>query len=123
MYLAIITLVFMLRAVPLSTNYVRMDFYWHMVLDVFSRKILGHEVHVVELAELASLLMRNAGLTEGLVCRDVALHSDNGSTTKGATMLAKLEKLGVLLSFSRSRVSNDNAYAKSLFRTCKYWTN
>jgi putative transposase len=39
---------------------------------------------------------------------------------KGATMLATLEKLDILPSFSRPRVSNDNAYAESLFRTCKY---
>ena len=39
---------------------------------------------------------------------------------KGSTMLATLEQLGVAPSFSRPRVSNDNAYAESLFRTCKY---
>jgi len=39
---------------------------------------------------------------------------------KGATMLATLENLGVVASFSRPRVSNDNPYAESLFRTCKY---
>jgi transposase InsO family protein len=39
---------------------------------------------------------------------------------KGATMLATLENLGVAASFSRPRVSNDNPYAESLFRTCKY---
>ena len=48
------------------------------------------------------------------------LHSDNGSPMKGATMLATLENLGVVASFSRPRVSNDNAFAESLFRTCKY---
>jgi transposase InsO family protein len=39
---------------------------------------------------------------------------------KGATMLATLENLGVVASFSRPRVSNDNPYAEALFRTCKY---
>ena len=48
------------------------------------------------------------------------LHSDNGSAMKGSTMLATLEHLGVAASFSRPRVSNDNAYAESVFRTCKY---
>jgi transposase InsO family protein len=42
---------------------------------------------------------------------------------KGATMLATLEKLGIVPSFSRARVSNDNAYAESLFRICKYLPN
>jgi transposase InsO family protein len=95
-------------------------YYWYMVLDVFSRKIVGHEVHVAESAEMASLLMRRASLAEGLAGRSLVLHSDNGSAMKGSTMLATLEQLGVAPSFSRPRVSNDNAYAESLFRTCKY---
>jgi putative transposase len=91
-----------------------------MVLDVFSRKIVGHEVHVAESAELASVLIRRASLAEGLAGSSLVLHSDNGSAMKGSTMLATLEQLGVAPSFSRPRVSNDNAYAESLFRTCKY---
>ena len=98
-------------------------FYWYMVLDVYSRKIVGHEVHVAESAEMASLLMRKASLAEGLAGKRVVLHSDNGSAMKGATMLATLEKLGVVPSFSRPRVSNDNPFAESLFRTCKYRPN
>ena len=98
-------------------------FYWYMVLDVYSRKIVGHEVHVAESAELAALLMRKASLAERLAGRQVVLHSDNGSAMKGATMLATLEKLGVVPSFSRPRVSNDNPFAESLFRTCKYRPN
>jgi putative transposase len=95
-------------------------YYWYMVLDVFSRKIVAHEVHEAESAELAALLMRRASLAEGLAGRPLVLHSDNGSPMKGATMLATLENLGVVTSFSRPRVSNDNPYAESLFRTCKY---
>ena len=95
-------------------------YYWYMMLDVFSRKIVAHEVHEAESAELAALLMRRASLAEGLAGRPLVLHSDNGSPMKGATMLATLENLGVVASFSRPRVSNDNPYAESLFRTCKY---
>lgn len=82
--------------------------------------VTGHEVHVAESAELAALLMRPASLAEGLAGRALVLHSDNGSAMKGATMLATLEHLGVAASFSRPRVSNDNAYAEALFRICKY---
>lgn len=95
-------------------------YYWYMMLDVFSRKIVGHEVHETESAELASLVMKRTSLAEGLAGRPLVLHSDNGSAMKGATMLATLEQLGVAASFSRPRVSNDNPYAESLFRTCKY---
>jgi putative transposase len=83
-------------------------YYWYMMLDVFSRKIVGYEVHEAESAELAALLMRRASLAEGLAGRPLVLHSDNGSPMKGATMLATLENLGVVASFSRPRVSNDN---------------
>ncbi len=48
------------------------------------------------------------------------LHADNGSPMKSATLLATLQWLGVTPSHSRPRVSNDNAYAESVFRTCKY---
>ena len=67
--------------------------------------------------------MRRASLAEGLAGRKVVLHSDNGSAMKGATMLATLEKLGIMPSFSRPRVSNYNPFAESLFRTCKYRPN
>lgn len=95
-------------------------FYWYMVLDVFSRKIVGHEVHEEESAHHAAHLMKRASLAEARIGKPLVLHSDNGSAMKGATMLATLENLGVAASFSRPRVSNDNAYAESLFRTCKY---
>ena len=107
----------------LPTSVRGLYFYWYMVLDVYSRKIVGHEVHVAESAELAALLLRKASLAEGLAGRKVVLHSDNGSSMRGATMLATLEKLGIMPSFSRPRVSNDNAYAEALFRTCKYRPN
>lgn len=56
---------------------------------------------------------------EGLTHGQVTLHSDNGGPMKGATIKATLEKLGVLTSYSRPRVSNDNPYAESLFGTMK----
>ena len=48
------------------------------------------------------------------------LHGDNGSTLKATTVLAMLHWLGIAPSYSRPRVSDDNAYAESLFRTAKY---
>lgn len=63
--------------------------------------------------------MHSTSLAERLAGRALVLHSDNGSAMKGSTMLATLEQLGVAPSFSRPRVSNDNAYAESLFRTAR----
>lgn len=92
----------------------------YMVLDIFSRKIVGWEVHENELSEHASLLIRKACLSEGIHEQGLVLHSDNGGPMKGATMLATLQKLGVVPSFSRPSVSDDNPYSESLFRTLKY---
>ncbi|MRG97787.1 transposase [Polyangium spumosum] len=51
---------------------------------------------------------------------DIHLHADNGGPMKGSTMLATLQRLGVVPSFSRPRVSDDNPYAEAMFRTLKY---
>ena len=50
----------------------------------------------------------------------LVLHSDNGGSMKGSTMVATLRSLGVMASLSRPAVSNDNPYSESLFRTIKY---
>jgi transposase InsO family protein len=48
------------------------------------------------------------------------LHAHNGNALRAATLDARLEELGVIMSFSRPRVTNDNPYSESLFRTVKY---
>lgn len=92
----------------------------YLVLDVFSRKIVGWEVHEKELADHASVLIRKACLLEGVREDGLVLHADNGGPMKGATMLATLQQLGVVPSFSRPSVSDDTPYSESLFRTLKY---
>ena len=61
-----------------------------------------------------------ACLDEDVTPHQLVLHSDNGGPMKGATMLATLERLGVVPSFSRPSVSDDNPYSEALFRTVKY---
>lgn len=95
-------------------------FYWYMMKDIYSRKLVMNEVWEQESAEHASVLLAKGCLREGLAGRPLVLHSDNGSAMKGATMRAAMIDLGVQPSFSRPRVSNDNAFAESLFRTAKY---
>lgn len=95
-------------------------FYLYLFMDVFSRKIIGWQVHDVECSELASEVMRDICMQENIAPDQVVLHSDNGSPMKGATMLATLQALGVVPSFSRPAVSNDNPYSESLFKTMKY---
>ncbi len=95
-------------------------FYWYMMKDVYSRKLVANEVHASEASALAARLLVRASLREGLAGQELVLHSDNGSAMKGSTMLATMQNLGVMPSFSRPRVSNDNAHAETLFRTAKY---
>jgi transposase InsO family protein len=92
----------------------------YLILDIFSRKVVGWEVHENESADNASLLISKACLAEAVSLEQLVLHSDNGSPMKGSTMLTKLQQLGIIPSFSRPSVSNDNAYSESLFRHLKY---
>ena len=95
-------------------------FYLYLVMDVWSRKIVGWEIHPVEDMELSSAMIRRLCKENGIFPDQLKLHADNGGPMKGATMLATLQKLGVAASFSRPRVSDDNPYSESLFRTLKY---
>ena len=97
-----------------------MFFYLYLIVDIFSRKIVGWEVHEREAAELAAILIEKAVWAEARIARPLVLHADNGSPMKGATMKVTLEKLGIAASYSRPRVSNDNPFSEALFRTCKY---
>jgi transposase InsO family protein len=95
-------------------------FYLVMILDVYSRKVVGWEVFTAESAENASLVIQRAVLAEQLIDQPLVLHADNGSPFKGATLLETLQALQITPSYSRPRVSNDNAFSEALFRTCKY---
>lgn len=94
--------------------------YLYLVMDVYSLKIVGWQIHEYENADLAADLMVDICARKGISKYQVTLHSDNGSPMKGATMLATLQKLGVIPSFSRPAVSNDNPYSESIFKTLKY---
>lgn len=94
--------------------------YLYLVIDIYSRKIVGWQVYEVESSALAADLLTDICQREGIKHNQVILHSDNGGPMKGATMLSTLQALGVIPSFSRPSVSNDNPYSESLFRTLKY---
>jgi len=94
--------------------------YLYLMLDVWSRKVVGWAVHDVESAECAAALFLAICRAQRLDPAGIVLHADNGGPMKGATMVVTLERLGVLASFSRPGVSNDNPYSEALFRTLKY---
>jgi putative transposase len=96
-------------------------YYLYLIEDIYSRKIVGWEVHDIESGELAAELLLRTVIREQCYKQPLVLHSDNGAPMKSLTFKAKMEELGITGSYSRPRVSNDNPYSEALFRTMKYW--
>ena len=97
-------------------------FYLYLILDLYSRKIVGFEVHERDDSEHAVNLLCRTALAEDLHTLDYkpVLHGDNGATLEATTVLAMMHWLGLKASYSRPRVSDDNAFVEALFRTAKY---
>jgi len=94
--------------------------YLYLVLDVWSRRIVGWSVEESETAQAAAELVRRICADSGVDPRGLVLHSDNGKPMRGSTMVATLQWLGIVPSFSRPHVSDDNPYSEALFRTLKH---
>ena len=97
--------------------------YLYLVIDVWSRKVVAWDVADREDPGIAADLVSRACLRERISKgrrQPLILHADNGNAMRAATLESRLEELGVLRSFSRPRVSNDNPYSESLFRKVKY---
>ena len=104
----------------LKSPVVGVFFYLYLIIDIWSRKIVGWAVYPTESAEHAATLFHATCRATRCDPTRLALHADNGGPMKGATMVVTLERLGVLPSFSRPGVSNDNPYSEALFRTLEY---
>jgi transposase InsO family protein len=100
---------------------VRGQFYFlYIVVDVWSRKIVAWQVALQESSEIAAAMIARASRENGVDREQLVIHSDNGGPMKGATLLATLQYLGIMPSFSRPRVYDDNPYSEALFHTLKY---
>ncbi|PMH37960.1 integrase, partial [Vibrio sp. 10N.286.49.B3] len=95
-------------------------YYLYLIEDIYSRKVVGYDVYDRECGEIASQLLQRTLMREQCFNQALVLHSDNGAPMKSLTFKAKMEELGVISSYSRPRVSDDNPYVESLFRTLKY---
>ena len=93
--------------------------YLYMMMDVFSRRIMGWKIHREERAEHAARFVRAVCEENNINPAGLVLHSDNGRPMKGTTMLYTLRQLGIVPSFSRPQVSNDNPHAEALFSLLK----
>ncbi len=92
----------------------------YFIMDVWSRRIVGWRIAASESATIAAELVTQICHDGNLDPRGLVLHSDNGAPMRSNTMISTLQWLGVVPSFSRPHVSNDNPYSEALFRTLKY---
>jgi putative transposase len=95
-------------------------FYLYVMIDIFSRYVVGWMVAQRENAELAKRLIRESCDKEGIEPEQLTIHSDRGSPMKAKTTGQLLADLGVTKSHSRPHVSNDNPFSESQFKTFKY---
>jgi putative transposase len=94
--------------------------YLYLVMDVWSRRIVGWRVADHESADVAAALITQTCADGHVDPRGLVLHSDNGAPMRGNAMVSTLQWLGVIPSFSRPHVSDDNPYSEALFRTLKH---
>lgn len=92
----------------------------YMIVDIFSRFIINWEIHEEESQIHAQELVKKAVFKHGVFNVPLVLHSDNGSPMKAQDFQNLLIRLGITKSYSRPRVSNDNSFSESLFKTLKY---
>ena len=96
-------------------------FYLYVILDVFSRYIVGWTVQQHENAELATALIEQATEQQQITPKILTLHADHRGAPMRAKLLAELlEDLGVTKTHSRPYTSSDNPYSESNFKTLKY---
>lgn len=95
-------------------------YYVFAVVDVFSRYLVHCDAFEAETAENAVKFLTEALDKHHIKPRHLVLHSDNGAAMKASLTMALLDARGVQFSHSRPRVSNDNPYSESLFKTMKY---
>jgi len=98
----------------------RQWFYLYVVLDIFSRKIVGWSIDTIESDKVAKRLIERSCQREGIDPEQLTLHSDRGAQMTSTTIAELLEDLGVTRSLSRPRTSNDNPYSEANFKTAKY---
>jgi putative transposase len=95
-------------------------FYLYVVLDVFSRYVVGWMLAHRELARLAEKLIDESCERQGIVPGQLTVHADRGSAMTSKPVALLLADLGVTKSHSRPHVSNDNPFSESQFKTLKY---
>ena len=95
-------------------------FYLYLFIDIYSRYIVGWHIDESQDNKIAAKVFKDICHRLKISPEQLTLHADNGGPMKGATMLATMQNLGVIKSFSRPATSNDNPFSEALFKTVKY---
>lgn len=95
-------------------------FYLYVIIDIFSRRVVGWHVADTEAASLFKPLFEDSVAKHGVVAGQLTLHADRGPSMKAKATALMLADLGVTKSHSRPYTSNDNPFSESHFRTLKY---
>lgn len=95
-------------------------FYLYVIIDIYSRHVVGWLLAPRESAELAKHLIEQTFDRQGVQSSDLTVHSDRGTAMTSKTLALLLADLGITKSFNRPHVSNDNPFSESHFKTLKY---
>ena len=95
-------------------------FYLYVILDIFSRYVVGWMLAHRESEHLAERLIRETVVKQGIVREQLTIHSDRGPSMRSQTVAQLLATLGITKSHSRPHVSDDNPFSESQFKTLKY---
>ena len=95
-------------------------YYLYVILDIFSRYVVGWLVAERETGCLAKQLIEECCARQGINQNELTIHSDRGSPMKSTTVAQLLATLGITKSFGRPSVSDDNPYSEAQFKTLKY---
>jgi len=101
---------------PIKWSY----FHLYVILDIFSRYVVGWMVATRESALLAERLIKDTLVKQGIGRNQLTIHADRGSSMKSKTVAQLLADMGVTKSHSRPQVSDDNPYSEAQFKTLKY---
>ena len=92
----------------------------YLVLDIFSRCVVGWRIAEVESSELARQLVAQTARKQGILPDQLTLHADNGAAMRGKPLSQLLSELGITSSHNRPHTSNDNPFSEAQFKTMKY---
>lgn len=95
-------------------------YYLYVILDIYSRYVVGWLLAECESKELASKLIQETALKQGIQRNALTLHADNGSSMTSQTVAQLLDHLGITKTHNRPYTSNDNPFSESQFKTLKY---